>query len=116
LGEDVSTEIRSKKASVAPTLEKPIELFINQYIKKNQKPSTRIETKRLLLTKWKPLHQLTANEVTRNLVAEQLAIIEVDASAITRNRARAALSRLFTWAIEEGLAENNAVVGTAKAP
>jgi integrase len=116
LGEDVSTEIRSRKANVGATLEGLIELFISRYVEKNQKPATRTETKRLLRMKWKPLHQLAVNEVTRNLVAEQLAKIEMDASAITRNRARATLSRMFTWAMEEGLAENNPVVGTAKRP
>ncbi len=114
LGEDVSTEIRSKKEKIGATLEDLIDIFISRYVEKNQKPATRKETKRLLLVKWKPLHQLAVNEVTRNLVAEQLAKIEMDASAVTRNRARSALSRLFTWAMEESLAEGNPVIGTAK--
>ncbi|MGI9449223.1 MAG: tyrosine-type recombinase/integrase, partial [Geminicoccaceae bacterium] len=116
LGEDVSTEIRSKKAAAGATLEELIDLFITRYVEKNQKPSTRTETKRLLLVKWRPLHQSAVKEVTRHVVAERLAKIELETSAITRNRARAALSRLFTWAMEEGFAEHNPVVDTAKRP
>lgn len=114
LGEDISIDIRSKKANDSVTLEGIIELFIDRYAEKNQKPNTKRETKRLLLVKWKPLHHLAANEVTRNLVAQQLAKIEMETSAVTRNRARAAISRLFSWAMEEGLAEDNPSVGTAK--
>lgn len=116
LGEDVSAEIRSKKAASGATLDELIALFISRYVEKNQKPNTRTETKRFLLVKWKPLHQLAVKEVTRQVVAERLAKFEMDTSAITRNRARAALSRLFTWAMEEGFAEHNPVVDTAKRP
>ena len=116
LGEDVSTEIRSKKAASGSTLEELIDLFIDRYVEKNQKPSTRTETRRLLLVKWRPLHQMAVKEVTRPMIAECLAKIELETSAITRNRARAALSRLFTWALEEGFAEHNPVVDTAKRP
>lgn len=93
LGEDISIEIRSKKANDSATLEGIIDLFIDRYVEKNQKPNTKRKTKRLLPVKWKPLHHLAVNEVTRNLVAQQLAKIEMETSAVTRNRARAAISR-----------------------
>ena len=114
LGEDVSTEIRSRKTASGTTLAALIDLFIDRYVEKNQKPSTRTETRRLLLVKWKPLHQSTVKELTRPMIAERLAKIELETSSITRNRARAALSRLFTWAMEEGFADHNPVVDTAK--
>jgi len=116
LGEDISTEIRSKKTASGATLEDLIDLFIDRYVEKNQKPNSRIETKRLLLVKWRPLHHSAVKDITRQEVAERLAKIEMETSAITRNRARAALSRLFTWAMEEGLADHNPVVDTAKRP
>ena len=114
LGEDISTEIRSKKTATGATLLDLVEIYIKRYAEKNQRPNTRVETKRLLYVKWKPLHHLAISQVNRQLVAERLAKIEIETSAITRNRARAALSRLFTWAMQEGLAENNPVVDTAK--
>ena len=116
LGEDFSTEVRSKKADTGATLTALIELYVARYVDKNQKQSTRTETKRLLSTKWKPRHDLTVTEINRQLVAERLTKLEIETSAITRNRARAALSRFFTWAMEEGLAEHNPVVDTAKRP
>lgn len=116
LGEDFSTEVRSKKANTGATLAALIELYVARYVDNNQKLSTRTETKRLLSTKWKPLHDLAITEINRQLVAERLTKLEIETSAITRNRARAALSRLFTWAMEEGLAEHNPVVDTAKRP
>jgi integrase len=48
-------------------------------------------------------------------VAARLSEIAAHSGAITANRARAALSAVFAWAMREGLAESNAVIGTNRA-
>jgi integrase len=74
-----------------------------------------VETSRYLQTHWKPLHGLALAKVTRATVAIRLASIAGRNGPIAADRARAALSAFFTWAMREGLAEMNPVVGTNKA-
>ena len=57
-----------------------------------------------------PLHK-----VERRHAAAYLAEIATRNGPIAANRARAALSALFTWAMREGLVETNPVVGTNRA-
>jgi integrase len=63
----------------------------------------------------KPLHRLTMAHITRAAVAAQLGLIANDNGLVAADRARAALSAFFAWAIREGLAETNPVIGTNKA-
>jgi integrase len=79
-------------------------------------PSTLRALSLYLRTSAKPLAAMPLGEITRKDVAACLADIERDSGAPSRNRARAALSSLWAWAIAEGLAETNPVAGTGKAP
>jgi len=64
---------------------------------------------------WKPLHTHEIRNLERRHVAAELGRIAVSSGLYGANRSRAVLSSLFTWAIGEGLAETNPVVGTNKA-
>ena len=79
------------------------------------KPRTLIETQRFLQKHWKPLHRLALASISRATVAAQLRVIARDHGLVSADRARAALSAFFTWAMGEGLAEANPVIGTNKA-
>ena len=59
--------------------------------------------------------QVPAASITRADVAGQLSRIANENGRYASNRARAALSALFAWAIAEGLVETNPVIGTRKA-
>jgi integrase len=65
---------------------------------------------------FKPLHRMQIDQMTRRDVAARLTKIATEVSPITAHRARAALNALFTWAMQEGLAETNPVVGTRNPP
>jgi integrase len=52
--------------------------------------------------------------VSRANVSAALGAIAKDKGAVTANRARAALSAFFRWAIGEGLCDHNPVTGTNK--
>jgi integrase len=54
-------------------------------------------------------------DIDRRSVARELHRIGKEHGEIAANRARSALSALFSWAIREGLAEANPVIGTNKA-
>ena len=78
------------------------------------KPRTLLETQRFLQKHWKALHRLSLASINRSTVAAQLRIIARDHGPVSADRARAALSAFFTWAMGEGLAEANPVIGTNK--
>ena len=64
---------------------------------------------------WQPLHLYEIQSLERRHVAAQLSRIAENSGPYGANRSRAALSALFAWAIGEGLADSNPVVGTNKA-
>ena len=53
-------------------------------------------------------------ELTRREIAARLLELKDASGSVAANRARASLSALFTWAIQQGLADVNPVTGTAK--
>ena len=61
---------------------------------------------------WKPLHGTPINAIARRDVAHELGKITKRSGATTADRARTAMSGLYAWAMGEGLAEQNPVVGT----
>ena len=61
------------------------------------------------------LASLPLHKVERRHAADYLAEITTRNGPIAANRARAALSALFTWAMREGFVETNPVVGTNRA-
>jgi hypothetical protein len=75
---------------------------------------TYVDTKRYLERYWKPLHPLHLDKISRATVAARLGKIAADHGPVSADRARAALSAFFTWAIGEGLCEVNPVIGTNK--
>jgi integrase len=72
-------------------------------------------TERYINEHWKPLHGLAVASINRAVVAAELRKIEKERGKVASDRARAVLSKFFAWAIGEGLAESNPVIGTNKA-
>jgi integrase len=76
------------------------------------KPRSMVEVKRYLEKDWQPLHNLAIASIARANVAATLSAIGKTKGGATANRARAALSAMFRWAIGEGLCDQNPVVGS----
>jgi integrase len=91
---------------------------VDRYLERKRaalKPTTFIETERYLRNHCAPLHRLRLDQIDRRKVAALLGDIETASGPASRNRARSALSALFSWCISEGLLDLNPVAGTAKA-
>jgi integrase len=91
---------------------------IDRYLERKRasvKPSSFTEAERYLRDRSLPLHSLRLSQIDRRKVAVLLGEIETSSGAVTRNRARSALSAFFNWSITEGLLDANPVTGTAKA-
>jgi integrase len=74
-----------------------------------------LEVKRHIEKLWEPFTKKPIHEINRRLIAVRLTEISTANGPIAANRARATLSALFSWAMGEGIVENNPVVGTNKA-
>src|SRR5262249_31136668 len=61
-----------------------------------------------------PLHSTAINAITRAHIATRLNAMIVENGASTASRARAHLSAFWVWAMQQGIAEANPVIGTAK--
>jgi integrase len=107
---------RAKRAAAkADTLQATIELYL-QDRGGELRPRSLVETRRLLLTHWQPLHTHPLGEIARREVAARLLELKERAGPIASNRARSTLSALYAWAIRQGLAELNPVRDTGQAP
>ena len=102
------------QAQAAETLESVIDDYLARYAAKNLKHSTLEDVERYLRRHWAPLAKLPLRKIERRNVAARLARIADESGNYAANRARAALSAVFAWAIAEGLADANPVVGTKK--
>jgi len=78
------------------------------------RPRSYAETQRYLNVTWKSLHGLALGRVTQATVASRLGLIADTSGPTTADRARAALSAFFTWAMHEGIAPSNPVAATNK--
>jgi integrase len=82
---------------------------------RDMKPRSLEGTRLHLLKYFKPLHRLPLRKIDRGMVAVELRSISKERGAVAADRGRSTLSAFFGWAIGEGIAEVNPVVGTNKA-
>jgi integrase len=115
LGRDPQLEKAEARAQSAVTLGSIVERYLEERAAKRLKPKTLAEVTRSLREHWKPLHAIPLTKVMRVDIAGQLGRIAKERGPIAANRSRSYLSTLVAWAIAEGLADANPVVGTNKA-
>jgi integrase len=115
LGIDPQTEKTGARTQASVTIGSTVESYLSRRAEKRLKPSSLADVRRYLRIHWSSLHEIAVHSVTRAMVAARLAEIARDNGPYSANRARAALSAFYSWAIGEGLADANPVMGTNKA-
>ncbi|WP_201861588.1 tyrosine-type recombinase/integrase [Microvirga soli] len=113
LGSDPHAEKAQAKARAKITFEAVAERYL-KHAQDRLKPRSFEEVERHLKKHWQPFQGLPISEIRRALVANRLEEIAEQSGPIASNRARAALSALFAWAVAVGLAESNPVIGTMR--
>jgi integrase len=106
---------RAEKAEAKSRSKLTLSLLANRFLEFKRprlRPNTYNADKRYLTQHWKPLHKVPVHAITRREVAARLTEIVQQHGATSAARARGALSAFFAWAIREGIAEANPVVGT----
>jgi integrase len=114
LGGDPQAEKVKRRIESATTLRSVVDLYLG--VKKGEMRDTSFDhaQRYLIGAYWHPLHGIGINKIRREDVAARLTTLSKERGATTVRCARAKLSALFRWAMEEGLAESNPVVGTRK--
>jgi integrase len=115
LGGDPQIEKVERRAQASVTLGAMAERYLAERAAKRLKPRSFQEVERHLKKHWSALADLPIRKVTRSDVAAQLGQIAKYSGPFASNRARAALSAFFSWAIGEGLVDATPVLGTNKA-
>ena len=116
LGQDPQAERTAARAPKAR--EMTLGELIDRYLPiadRGLKASTFYGVQLHLKKHWQPLHNLELQNIERRHVAAELGRIAESSGLYGANRSRAALSALFSWAIGEGFADANPVIGTNKA-
>jgi integrase len=113
MGEDPATEKNTSRAEASRTLD----AIIARYLEAKQtamRARTYAMAKYQLEILWKPLHRLSVSAIDRAAIAAHASTIAGERGPVSANRARSMLSAMFTWAIGEGLCDQNPVAGTNK--
>jgi len=113
LGRDPAGDRAEGRTRAGETFEPIMRRFLARQ-KARMKPRSYLEVERHLLAHCKPLHGLPLATVERRTVAARLSAIAESSGPVAANRARASLSAFFAWAVREGVAEVNPVIGTNK--
>ena len=114
LGTDPQIEKAEARVQASSTVQSAVERYLCE-----RAPLLKLrslaEVQRHLRKHFAALSEMPLAKVTRAQVAAELAIIAKQNGPFAANRARAALSSLYSWAMGEGLADRNPVIGTNKA-
>lgn len=113
IGEDPAAEKTEARSAASNTLDGIVTAYLAAKVTE-LRPNTYALSEYYLNRLWKPLHKLTVAAVNRAAVAAQTRAIAKENGTVSANRARAALSAMFRWAIGEGLCDDNPVIGTNK--
>ena len=111
LGMDAQAEQRDRQAKAAVTFGAIVQGYLKA-VEGASKTRTQGERRRHLLRDWQPFHARPIDAPTRRDVAARLQVLADEHGPIASNRARAALSAFYGWAIGRGHADTNPVIGT----
>ena len=114
LGGDPQVEKHTARAWAQDTVGSIVHKYLSSYAERNLSAKTLVEVRRNLTSHWKPLHEAAAHSLRRSAVAGRLAEIATENGPYAANRARAYLAAMFSWAIEQGLVDDNPVAGTGR--
>jgi integrase len=115
LGADPQIEKAEARAQASSTVQNAVERYLDDRAASRLKPRSLDEVQRHLRKHFVALSEIPLAKVTRADVAAELAKIAKQNGPYAANRARAAMSALYSWAMGEGLADRNPVIGTNKA-
>ncbi len=109
LGDDPQAAKKAHRAKVTTSLGGLIERYLEAR-QDDMVPSYHQATSRYLRTDWKPLHRYGVDAIKRRDVVNTLDDIAKERGKVAADRARAALSGFFAWAIDRGYVDASPVL------
>jgi integrase len=113
LGQDPASEKSEGRARAAETFKAVGERFLIRQQEK-LRPRSYAQVERHMRMHTKPLHGLQLASIDRRAIATRLSAVADESGQITANRVRSTLSTFFGWAMKQGIAEHNPVIGTER--
>jgi site-specific recombinase XerD len=114
LGGDPAGQKIENRTKAAETFGSVVQPFL-AHKRAELKPRTYVEVERHLMTNAKRLHGLQIHAIDRRTVATLLSELATSKGSSVVNHVRASLSSFFSWAMGQGSAEANPVIGTNRA-
>ncbi len=111
LGHDVQAEKAEAKARQHVTFGYVVNIYLETYTARHR-PKTVSDTRRYLTKHFALFADTPIDRIERKHVSARVREIATESGVTAAARARAALSALFSWAMREGIAANNPVIGT----
>jgi integrase len=114
LGEDPSAEKKRRMSADRFTLSALADQFLAAKEGTVRAITFTESTRYLRGAYFKALHNIPIDAITRRDVAARVLVVARENGQVAAARARNALSAMFTWAMENGLAETNPTVGVGR--
>ncbi|WP_131196852.1 tyrosine-type recombinase/integrase [Lichenihabitans psoromatis] len=114
LGTDPQTEKRAAQEQASVTLGAIVPRYLT-YAARRQSVAYHADAKRYLTRHWAPLAEMALQQIERSTISARLSEIATENGLHAANRARATLSAFYAWALGDGVASSNPVIGTHKA-
>ena len=114
LGEDPQDEKAAQRTAAERTFRKVVDAYLADKGPRLRPASYKVAKLYLTGSYFRPLHARGIGEIEHPDIAARLSAITRKHSAHTAAAVRRAVSALFKWAMEEGWAKANPVVGTRK--
>jgi integrase len=112
-GQDPQGEKVAARAQVTVTLGSVAEQYLAR-AEARLKPSSLVAMKHYLRDQWAPLAKMSLTKVTRAQIAARLNEITDASGPVSANRAASTLGTFYVWAISQGIADQNPVMGTSR--
>jgi integrase len=114
LGHDPQAEKQAKRVAAARTFHTVVDAYLAAKERELRPVSFRVTKLYLTGPYFRPLHATGLADISHPDIAARLSAITRAHSAHTAAAARRAASALFRWAMEEGWAQSNPVIGTRR--
>jgi hypothetical protein len=113
LAQDPATDKAEARAAAVQTFKAATTDFL-AHKRTTLRERTYSDLERNLLKYSRPLHELQMAKITRRDIAPVLTSVTNSSGKVSANRVRTSLSTLFSWALEQGRADTNPVIGTTR--
>jgi integrase len=110
LGQDPAGEKNHARLKATETFEAVVRRHLDDK-RKEMRPRSFAQVERHLLKQAKALHSLQFEKISRQDIAACVRSVRDNSGVPSGNRVSSSLSGLFSWAMNEGLVENNPVIG-----